>query len=232
MALSVSQIHWDYFILLEEDVNRIFHYIEPVEENFNAFGPELAKVYLSICSEIDVAFKDLDRLVSSYEDVGWDVVNNIYTSRKMIYSRFADQFRNSWIAIDGSEVVINPWSRWWANDGEESNDNPEWWISYNDVKHHRLECYSKANLGNVLQSLPGLFVLLSCVYRYEFGKDRETVPCYLQSPRRLYFSKQGIELGSRDSLYVVGTTLCSSPGFHVDVPLDSHPSCGYDVQAI
>ena len=74
----------------------------------------------------------------------------------MIYSRFADQFRNSWIAIDGSEVVINPWSRWWANDGEESNDNPEWWISYNDVKHHRLECYSKANLGNVLQSLPGL----------------------------------------------------------------------------
>ena len=56
MALSVSQIHWDYFILLEDDVNRILRYLEPVEKNFNAFGPELVKAYLSICSEIDVAF--------------------------------------------------------------------------------------------------------------------------------------------------------------------------------
>lgn len=44
MALSMSQIHWDYFILLEEDVVRILHYIEPTEANYGACGAELAKV--------------------------------------------------------------------------------------------------------------------------------------------------------------------------------------------
>lgn len=63
MVLSMSQIHWDYFILLEEDVIRILHYIEPTEANYGTYGAELVKSYLSICSEIDVAFKDLNHLV-------------------------------------------------------------------------------------------------------------------------------------------------------------------------
>lgn len=56
MALSMSRIHWDYFILLEEDVIRVLHYIEPTEANYGTYGAELVKAYLSICSEIDVAF--------------------------------------------------------------------------------------------------------------------------------------------------------------------------------
>ena len=219
MALSISQIHWDYFILLEEDVNRILYYLEPTEENFNAFGPELVKAYLSICSEIDVAFKDLDLLVRSCEDAGWKEVKNIAGSRDMVYGRFSDQFRNSLVAIHGSEVVVSPWSSWWTDDGAQSDENPQWWISYNSVKHHRLECYMEANLGNVLHALSGLFVLLSCLYRYEFEKDKGTAPSYLQAPRRLSFSKQGIVIGSSEPLYAIGTTLCSSRGFHVDEPL-------------
>lgn len=219
MALSVSQIHWDYFILLEDDVNRILRYLEPVEKNFNAFGSELVKAYLSICSEIDVAFKDFDQLVRSNESVGWRKVKDIAGSRKMVYSRFSEQFQNCWVAIMGSEIVINPWSAWWSDNGLQSDKNPCWWISYNDVKHHRLECYSEACLGNVLHALSGLFVLLSCIYRYEFEKNKDSAPSYLEAPSRLYFSKRGIEIGSSEPLYVIGKTLCSSRGFHVDQPL-------------
>lgn len=97
--------------------------------------------------------------------------------------------------------------------------NPEWWVSHNNVKHHRLDSYAEANLWNVLQALSGLFILLSCLYRYEYEHNAEEAPRYLPAPQRLAFSSRGIEIGSSESTYVVGTSLCVSPGFHVDKPL-------------
>lgn len=240
MALSMSQIHWDYFILLEEDVTRILHYIEPTEANYGTYGAELVKVFLSICSEIDVAFKDLDHLVRRYESADWGAVSNICGSRQMVYARFPEQFRFSWVAVGASEIVINPWSSWWADDGTESAMNPEWWVSYNNVKHHRLESYAEANLGNVLRALSGLFVLLSCLYQYEYEHDADEAPRYLPAPKRLTFSSRGIEIGSSEPMYVIGTALCSSPGFHVDKPLqlpssgerDSRDDCERGVSSI
>lgn len=34
-----------------------------------------------------------------------------------------------------------------------------WWKSYNDVKHHRMTHYAKANLNNVLNNLAALLVI-------------------------------------------------------------------------
>lgn len=118
--------------------------------------------------------------------------------------------------------------------------NPEWWVSYNNVKHHRLDSYAEANLGNVLQALSGLFVLLSCLFRYEYEHNADEAPRYLPAPQRLKFSSRGIEIGSSDPLYVIGTVLCSSPGFHVDKPLrlhssderDAHDDCEQGVSSI
>lgn len=158
----------------------------------------------------------------------------------MVHARFSQQFRFSWVVIDASEIVINPWSSWWADDGTESTMNPEWWVSYNNVKHHRLDSYAEANLGNVLQALSGLFVLLSCLFRYEYEHNADEAPRYLPAPQRLKFSSRGIEIGSSDPLYVIGTVLCSSPGFHVDKPLrlhssderDAHDDCEQGVSSI
>lgn len=97
--------------------------------------------------------------------------------------------------------------------------NPEWWASYNNVKHHRLDSYAEANLGNVLRALSGLFVPLSCLYRYEHEHGVDEVPRYLPVPKRLAFSSRGIEIGSSELMYVIGTALCSPPGFHVDMAL-------------
>ena len=138
---------------------------------------------------------------------------------RCVHARFSQQFRFSWVAIGTSGIVINPWSSWWTDDGTESAMNPEWWVSHNNVKHHRLDSYAEANLWNVLQALSGLFILLSCLYRYEYEHNAEEAPRYLPAPQRLAFSSRGIEIGSSESTYVVGTSLCVSPGFHVDKPL-------------
>ena len=106
----MSQIHWDYFILPEEDVIRILHCIKPTVTNYGTYGAVLVKVFLSICSEIAAAFKDLDHLVRRYESADWGAASNICGSRQMVYARYPEQFRFSWAAIGASEIGINPWS--------------------------------------------------------------------------------------------------------------------------
>lgn len=57
------------------------------------------------------------------------------------------------------------------------------------------------------------------LYRYEHEHDVDEVPRYLPVPKRLAFSSRGIEIGSSELMYVIGTALCSPPGFHVDMAL-------------
>lgn len=91
-----------------EDVIRVLHCIEPTVANYGTYGAVLVKVFLSICSEIAVAFKDLDHLVRRYESADWGAASNICGSRQMVHARFPEQFRFSWAAIGASEIVINP----------------------------------------------------------------------------------------------------------------------------
>jgi hypothetical protein len=53
-----------------------------------------------------------------------------------------------------------PWKSW------SSEKNPKWWTAYNKVKNHRNDFYKEANLGNVLNALSGLCVLV-CYLDYE-----------------------------------------------------------------
>jgi hypothetical protein len=54
------------------------------------------------------------------------------------------------------------WKDWGA-------ENPQWWRSYNNVKHHRQAYYAEANLRNVLHSACGLFVLVFYFYQEAFA---------------------------------------------------------------
>ena len=59
---------------------------------------------------------------------------------------------------------LKPWKDWKVK-------NPQWWKSYNDVKHHRHVSYKDANLRNVLHSICGLFVLVFYFYQEAFRRE-------------------------------------------------------------
>ncbi len=140
-------IHWDYYLALEDDVKRLSRYIEFDESNFNVFSIELARILLAASSEVEVVLKELCKLL----DPG-SKAENINSCRKIV--------KRNLPALIGEGIVcplyglsLLPWNSWG------SDVNPEWWRSYNKVKHERHENYERANLGNVLNSVSGLFSL-------------------------------------------------------------------------
>ena len=146
-------IHWNYFIALEKDLENISRYIEFTKDNEDTYSIELAKILMSASSETDVLLK---------------MICNIYGVKADNINKYRKCSRENFPELADEEVFINrftmsfmPWINWKGND----DTNPDWWKSYNKVKHHRNDSYNQANLKNVINSVGAL--LICTVYYYK-----------------------------------------------------------------
>ncbi|MCG2757628.1 MAG: hypothetical protein L6263_04280 [Desulfobacteraceae bacterium] len=154
--------HWHYFLLLEDELDKISRFIEINEENYNVYSIELTKLLLSICSEVDVVAKLLCKEVDIilYDKIKGSGNANISTYRTVIHTIFPEFYKTN-VAIPYYNLSFAPWNSF------KENKSPAWWNEYNDVKHERNLNFKKANLENILNSMSGLMILL--VYLY--GRD-------------------------------------------------------------
>lgn len=127
---------------------------------------------LSIGAEVDSVAKELClkkdpnstlRNIKDYEKIILQYIPNIHQV-SICFSRY--------------NIKITPWSSW------NNSESPIWWQQHNDVKHERSSNYEKANLGNVLSGLAGLFCLCFYLYEEDFNKGLIT-----PSPNILYFDQ-------------------------------------------
>lgn len=147
--------HWQFFELLDDELHALSHFVDFNPDNYSTFSVELARLYLSICSEIDVVSKLLCARIAPAE-----APKNINEYRVLITKQFPN-FCSLRITMPSHDLEFQPWSAW------ESGRNPKWWGSYNDVKHERNKYYRDANLGNVLESAAGLLVMLVYLHQPE-----------------------------------------------------------------
>ena len=162
--------HWQFFESLDNDLHSLSRIIEFDRDNFATHSVELVRLYLSICSEVDVVAKLLCARIDHSK-----TPDNINEYRSLIVARYPNF---SVLKIEMPEYALDfqPWSAWG------SGTNPLWWGNYNNVKHQRNKHYREANLGNVLESAAGLLVLLIYFYQPEiysknppFQPDFETM---------------------------------------------------------
>jgi hypothetical protein len=130
-------VHWSFFETIDADLHEYSRYLEFDEANFAAYSVNFARLYLSICSEIDVILKMLCKHLGQPAKGGSDIGTVRVLIRPM-----------NWLFV--------PWFEWKTTE----KDNPPWWRSYNDVKHERNVYFAQANLKNVLLSASGLLVAL------------------------------------------------------------------------
>jgi hypothetical protein len=149
---------WEYFLALEEDLERCTRYVEFDERNFETFSIEFAKLLLAAGSEVDV----LAKMICNKLDPA-------ARARKIDQYRLCIMTRRP--AFADAEVNMSryfrepfrPWETWKPAAGG-SPTNPTWWQSYNKVKHKRNTCFNQATLSNVLNAFAGYFAaLLTCV---------------------------------------------------------------------
>ena len=54
-----ANLHWKYFLTIDQDLSHISRYIEFSKDNFGVYSIELVRLFLSVCAEIDVVMKIL-----------------------------------------------------------------------------------------------------------------------------------------------------------------------------
>ncbi|MEJ1357427.1 MAG: hypothetical protein RPU51_04520 [Candidatus Sedimenticola sp. (ex Thyasira tokunagai)] len=153
---SLIPTHWNYFLSLEDDIDRLSRFIEFTKKNFDCFSLELARVLLTASSEVDVVAKQYCKSLdakSKAQSIG---------KYKIAILEGNPGFPDTVIKMPRFGLTFTPWSSW--NTEEVS---PHWWQSNNKVKHQRHTHFDRANLKNTLNSVAGLFSLLIHYYKHQ-----------------------------------------------------------------
>ncbi|HLA29008.1 MAG TPA: hypothetical protein VJZ49_14065 [Syntrophales bacterium] len=193
----MNRPHWHYFLLLEDELVGISRFIEFSEDNYKVYSIEFVKLFLSICSEVDVVAKLLCKEADSplFDKTKGSHDPNMGTYRCVINSKFPG-FHKAHVEIPFYNLSFVPW------DNFKVNSSPSWWSEYNGVKHERNINFKKATLGNVLFSMSGLMVLLVYFHGHQsvISLDPPNKP-KLYEIESAYYRTQGIAWES-SQLYV------------------------------
>ena len=153
--------HWNYFLAIEKNLENLSRYIEFSEENMNTYSIELAYILMSASSETDVIMKELCLLIGS-----WRRAENINDYREIIKNSLS-QFSEEIVCIDRFELTYKSWENWSKKD----TINPNWWKSYNNVKHQRNTYFNQANLQNTINAVWALLIATIYYYKLSFSNE-------------------------------------------------------------
>lgn len=162
-ATTNIKLHWNYFIALERDLEALSRYIEFCPANLNVFSIELAHLLFAAASEVDVIAKCICKIVAPSANCA-----NIDNYRSVLVdpSNFPvcfDGLSAIQISVPRYGLTFTPWENWGRG------VNPDWWRSYNNVKHKRNEHFQEATLQNALNALGALLTLNIYYYRLDLS---------------------------------------------------------------
>lgn len=166
------QHYWEYFLVIEDDLVRTSRFVEfstesDIINNNKTYSIEFAKIILASSSEFDVVAKMLCKEILSKDLPKRKQKINHY--RDIILSEFP-KFPTMKVNLPRFSRDLTPWADWGTV------NKPDWWTSYNDIKHNRDKHYSKANLETALNSVAGLLCGLLYLFRKTEGKDIRLKP--------------------------------------------------------
>ena len=158
-----AKLHWNYFLALERDMDVVSRYVEFTEPNFSVYSIELAHLLFAAASEVDVVAKLLCQLLEP------DSPRANINDYKAVLLRGIPDLADTEIIVLRYGLTFKPWSNW------SGPTNPDWWRSYNDVKHERDSNFNQATLKNSLNSLGALLILIYHYYARKLATPPDTV---------------------------------------------------------
>lgn len=151
-------IHWNFFIALEEDLDRLARYVDLSGQNDETFSIEIARLFLSASAEVDVVLK---QLAVKHNAASAAANINAYFSE---VTKHCPHFVGFTVLVPRFGLTLNPWSSWTVN------TPPIWWQDHNKVKHHRHNHFDRATVKNCLNAVAALFVSVIHLYAEEAAR--------------------------------------------------------------
>lgn len=162
--------NWSYFLALEKQFIRTLDFVAFTSDNGIAYSNEFAKLLLLAGSEVDVVAKQLCQIFEPGSRAG-----TIIEYQKIITVHRPTTHKLE-VRLPFNHGTRVPWQSW----GFPTPEKPRWWEAYNQVKHHRNECFREANQDNVVQAISGLTVLLTLLSRSGGANDPQLETQFFQ----------------------------------------------------
>lgn len=159
LSFKTPKHHWNYFLALEKDLENVSRFIEFSDDNLSTYSIELTHILLSASSEVDVIMKQICSLLDSSQSA--DNINNYRTLIQLHLSLIINQE----VSVDRFGILFKPWENW------NGTQNPNWWRSYNNVKHQRNNHFKEANLQNTINAVGALLLTVTHYYKLAFSKE-------------------------------------------------------------
>jgi hypothetical protein len=170
--MGINQVevdmYWNYFLSIEEDFLRVSKYVHFNTANNGCYSIEFARLILAACSEVDVVAKALTTLLTGAS------TESITQHMNALMPKLPD-IPDRKVSMDRFGMDVMPWDNW------QKNKSPDWWGSYNNIKHHRAEHFQEANLENAFRAVAGLFLLLIYYLRHTGVEHIYPVPRLLST---------------------------------------------------
>lgn len=171
IRVKSSKLHWNYFLALEQDLEGLTRYIEFCDSNFQVFSIELAHLLFAAASEVDVLAKCICEIVApkkqrkNIDDYRRNILEEenllipTVSAKPTANPAYATKVYELEVRIPRYGISFIPWENWSAN------KNPDWWRSYNNVKHERNKFFPEATLQNALNAMGALLIMNYYYYR-------------------------------------------------------------------
>ncbi|MGB4405567.1 MAG: hypothetical protein WBI82_01745 [Sphaerochaeta sp.] len=140
--------------ILYKDLETLFDYIEPTDQNELCFSFRAYELLLRICTEVEANLKAI--LQSNGYEKSKLCMNDYW---KVNLTHHLSSYKVHIPHWRGQEGIRMPFGIW-SLDMRDYETIP-WYKGYNTVKHNRMESFEEANLKNVVDAFCGLLVILS-----------------------------------------------------------------------
>jgi hypothetical protein len=169
IKVKANKLHWNYFLALEQDLERISRYIEFCKPNLKVFSIELAHLLLAAGSEVDVLAKCICEIIApAAARANIDHYRLNITKEENLPIRAgpsnalspnpATKISALRVHILRYGLAFIPWENW------ARQKNPAWRTCYNNVKHERNHYFHEASLQNAVNAL-GALLIMNYYYR-------------------------------------------------------------------
>lgn len=145
------------FLLIQKDLQNLFDYIEPADQNLNCYSYRIHELLIRTCIEVEANCKAILTENGYFKNSDLNMIDY----KKINFSHRLSSYEIALPLWKGIEKIRKPFSSW-KNGGSLS-----WYKAYNATKHDRHTQFDQASFENLIDSICGLAVLLSAQFWVE-----------------------------------------------------------------
>ncbi|MDF1739615.1 MAG: hypothetical protein P1U86_10685 [Verrucomicrobiales bacterium] len=158
MSVKHSLPHWNYYRLLEQDLEDSFRYVHFCRDHFDVYSDHFARIILTAATEIENVLYDF-AVWSKYTPTPKNIVQHFDS----VTARFPS-LPTMQMVMPRYSLMLTPFEGW------SSGASPEWWSKgYNKIKHERTHHPDAPKLIYATRAVAALQVILLHYYRVKFG---------------------------------------------------------------